>query len=155
MDPRYPRGVPWDQIFFLKDVLLHSYLGLCSKVQEFFGKNLIFEAITPISQPLSPFCLKCHFFANKLFFLLNKSINFSLQTQIFFMRTFLKKKIWSHGTPLGYLGSLSWVQIVECFQNSIGLVLQGLEVTPIPFSAMADFRALRGASGVMCYVIFT
>ena len=62
---------------------------------------------------------------------------------------FWKKKIWSHGIPLGYLGSLSWVQIVECFQNSVGLVLWGPEVTPIPFSAMADFRALRGASGVM------
>ena len=65
------------------------------------------------------------------------------------MRKFLKKKIWSHGTPLGYLGSLSLVQIVECFQNSIGLVLQGLEVTPMPFSAMADFGALKGTWGVM------
>ena len=68
------------------------------------------------------------------------------------MRKFLKKKIWSHGTPLGSLGSLSQVQIVECFQNSIGLVLWGLYVTPIPFSAMADIKALRGASGVMCNI---
>ena len=45
--------------------------------------------------------------------------------------------------------STPWVQLVECFQNSIGLVLQVLEVPPMPFSAMADFGALRGASGVM------
>ena len=39
------------------------------------------------------------------------------------MRKILKKKIWSHGTPLGYLGSLSWDQLEDFFQNSIGLVL--------------------------------
>ena len=34
----------------------------------------------------------------------------------------------------------------------MSLVLLGLEVTPIPFLAMADFRALRGASAVMCFI---
>ena len=33
------------------------------------------------------------------------------------------EKNWSHVTPLGYLGALSRVQIVEFFQNSLGLVL--------------------------------
>ena len=39
------------------------------------------------------------------------------------MRQILKKKIWFHGTPLGYLGSVSRVQIVDFFQNSMDLVL--------------------------------
>ena len=39
------------------------------------------------------------------------------------MKKILKKKKWSHGTPLGYLGSLSWDPLVEFFQNSMGLVL--------------------------------
>ena len=34
-----------------------------------------------------------------------------------------EEKIWPHGTPLGYLGSLSRVHIVEFFQNLIGLAL--------------------------------
>ena len=66
------------------------------------------------------------------------------------MRKILRKKIWSQVTPLGYLGSLSWVQIVECFQNSMGLVPQGLEVTPTPVSALADFLLYGTALGVMC-----
>ena len=41
----------------------------------------------------------------------------------------MKTKIWSYETPLGYLGSLSRVQIVEFFQNLMSLVLLGLEVT--------------------------
>ena len=31
-DPRYPKGVPWDQNFFLKNFLLKSYLGICRQV---------------------------------------------------------------------------------------------------------------------------
>ena len=31
-DPRYPKGVPWDQNFFLKKFLLKSYLGICRQV---------------------------------------------------------------------------------------------------------------------------
>ena len=40
-------------------------------------------------------------------------------------RKFLHNKNWSHESPLGYFGSLSWVPLMECFQKSIGLVLQG------------------------------
>ena len=54
--------------------------------------------------------------------------------------------------PLGYLGSLSWDQLVEFFQNSMGLVLLGLEVTPITVSALENFRPLRGHSFPMCCV---
>ena len=63
------------------------------------------------------------------------------------------KKKFGPMDPLGYLGSLSRVQIMECFQNSIGLA--GLEVTPIPFSALADFGAIREASGVMWVESYT
>ena len=66
------------------------------------------------------------------------------------MRKILKKKFWSHGTPLGYLGSLSRVHIMEFFQNLIGLVLYGLEVTPILVSAMVDFVLWKPASTLMC-----
>ena len=66
------------------------------------------------------------------------------------MRKILKKKIWSHGTPLGYLGSLSRVHIMEFFQNLMGLVLWGLEVTPIPVSALVDFTASNQHSDPMC-----
>ena len=31
-DPRYPKGVPWDQKFFLKNFLSKSYLGICRQV---------------------------------------------------------------------------------------------------------------------------
>ena len=31
-DPRYPKGVPWDQKFFWKNFLLKSYLGICRQV---------------------------------------------------------------------------------------------------------------------------
>ena len=44
---------------------------------------------------------------------------------------------------------------MEYFQNSIDLVLKGLEVNPIPLLAMEDFRAHRGASGVMCHKLCT
>ena len=37
-----------------------------------------------------------------------------------------------------HLGSLSLVQILECFQNLMDLVLWGLEVTPIPIATIAD-----------------
>ena len=66
------------------------------------------------------------------------------------MRKFLKKNFWSHGTPLGYLGSLSWDPLVEFFQNSMGLFLQGLEVTSIPVSPLENFGPLRGYSVLMC-----
>ena len=41
--------------------------------------------------------------------------------------------IWSHGSPLEYFGALSWVRIVECYQNSMVLVLQGLKDTPYQY----------------------
>ena len=64
-------------------------------------------------------------------------------------KNFEEKKLvpWA---PLGYLGSLSRVHIVEFFQNSMGLVLQGLVVTPIPVSALENFMANNRDSGPMC-----
>ena len=45
-DPRYPKGVPWDQKFFLKNFLSKSYLGICRPVlgllwekSDFWPKN--------------------------------------------------------------------------------------------------------------------
>ena len=45
-DPRYPKGVPWDQNFFLKNFLSKSYLGICRQVwgllwvkSDFWPKN--------------------------------------------------------------------------------------------------------------------
>ena len=66
------------------------------------------------------------------------------------MGKILKKNIWSHGTPLGYLGVLSWDQIVDFFQNSMGMVIQGLRVTPIPVLALENFRPLRGHTRFRC-----
>ena len=50
---------------------------------------------------------------------------------------------------MGPPGSLTWPRIVEFFPKSMVLILWGLEVTPIPFSAMVDFIGDKPASGVM------
>ena len=33
-DPRYPKGIPWDPIFFLKNFLSKSYQGIRRQVWE-------------------------------------------------------------------------------------------------------------------------
>ena len=53
------------------------------------------------------------------------------------------------GSP-GYFGALSWVQIMECFQNTMDVVLQGLKVTPIPVSTLENFRTPTRASTSVC-----
>ena len=50
---------------------------------------------------------------------------------------------------MGPPGSLTWPRIVEFFQKSMVLILWGLEVTPITFSAMVDFIGDKPASGLM------
>ena len=43
-DPRYPKGVPWDQNFFLKNFLSKSYLGICRQVWGLLWVKSDFEA---------------------------------------------------------------------------------------------------------------
>ena len=50
---------------------------------------------------------------------------------------------------------ISRVPILDFFQNSMGLVLEGLEVTPIPVSALVDLTANNRDSGPMCRPIIT
>ena len=63
----------------------------------------------------------------------------------FFKRKILKKKIWSPGVPRVPISGPNRGMFSKLNEpNPLGL-----KVTPIPFLAMADFRALRGASAVM------
>ena len=61
----------------------------------------------------------------------------------------MKLFFWSHSTLLGPLGYLTWPHIMEFFQKSMVLVLLGLEVITIPFSAMVDFMSNNRDSSLM------
>ena len=59
-----------------------------------------------------------------------------------FLRETLKK-FWSHGTPLGYLGSLSWDPLGRIFSKCVFLNLLNPLGLPIPSNAMEASKKLK------------
>ena len=71
-------------------------------------------------------------------------LNLTTQTQISSYEKNSAEKSLVPWDPLGYLGSLTWVQIMECFQNSMGL---GSEGQCHSYTSSSIGRAL----GEMCF----
>ena len=68
LDPRYPRGLPWDQILCYKNVVKQKYLGLlCSWVYELFKQKNDLQAIKrhSISMQSRNKCKELAVFASK------------------------------------------------------------------------------------------
>ena len=59
------------------------------------------------------------------------------------MRQILTKKFWSHGTTLGYLGSLNPKTLDRMFSNLVFLVLWGAFEAPVKVATLFRTKRLK------------